>query len=720
MLCLLFVALPLLLVLVGLVCGVLRGWWGWRWLLVWWSRSRNLRWRGESAAGGFALPGGGGVVDVRTGKVGVKVPVASVPGRGEGSGASLGIEFSQDFAGVDRFGLGRGWSWGLGFVDVTAGKVATSAGVYSIAAGYPSGLKDYPLEDVVFKKTSGITPASSAYPQGRAYGYVMSMADGSRDFYDAQGNLITRVDRHGSAVEFVFEGSGASHRLSRMVGALGQEVSVSYVSGEVRVDHAVRGQDGKRPRTVVQTAGGRLVKVTDPEGRATSYNYTTLGTPAVEVLSEVTSPLGAVTKVELGTIAGGIIAARSWQVTDRNGQLSPKTTLNFDPSGNGQRNHTGYPKPVAGPITDRAYSYQVEVNDGLTRARYTYNNLHLLKGAEQFAVKTGAKVLSEKLAYHGETPDGKSPDPAKLPANYQRPTETATTWFDPKNPSRARTETQRQEFNALGLPVKQTGQDGTVTETEYGPHTIPVKQTVTGSDGLVTETVNELSDDKKDVAKSVTRANTAEDKGSLETTGSTELKHDEYGRVTEQVQVSADGKERAVSKTEILEDPAKRTVTVKSTDPEGVTGVQVVDTANEKVLTETDGAGNTTKHAYDLVGQQTETIHADGQKTTVEHQVAGPTGTGTNATVTTAPGGYATRTVTDALGREIRAEDNYNAETRAADRELAQARGDRLRPRRPHRQGRRRRRPGDQIGVRRVRTRRQGDRAERRRNDHRT
>ena len=114
--------------------------------------------------------------------------------------------------------------------------------------------------------------------------------------------------------------------------------------------------------------------------------------------------------------------------------MSPKTTLNFDPSGNGQRNHTGYPKPVAGPITDRAYSYQVEVNDGLTRARYTYNNLHLLKGAEQFAVKTGAKVLSEKLAYHGETADGKSPDPARLPANYQRPTETATTWFDPKNP----------------------------------------------------------------------------------------------------------------------------------------------------------------------------------------------------------------------------------------------------------------------------------------------
>ena len=92
--------------------------------------------------------------------------------------------------------------------------------------------------------------------------------------------------------------------------------------------------------------------------------------------------------------------------------------------------------------------------------------------------------------------------------------------------------------------------------------------------------------------------------------------------------------------------------------------MQVVDTANEKVLTETDGAGATTRHAYDLVGQQTETTHADGQKTTVEHQVAGPTGTGINATVVTAPGGYATRTVTDALGREIRAEDNYDAEAR--------------------------------------------------------
>ena len=88
----------------------------------------------------------------------------------------------------------------------------------------------------------------------------------------------------------------------------------------------------------------------------------------------------------------------------------------------------------------------------------------------------------------------------------------------------------------------------------------------------------------------------------------------------------------------------------------------MIDTANENVLTQTDGAGATTKHAYDLVGRQVETVHADGQKTTVEHTVAGPTGTGANVTVTTAPNGYANRTVTDALGREIRAEDNYNAD----------------------------------------------------------
>ena len=110
--------------------------------------------------------------------------------------------------------------------------------------------------------------------------------------------------------------------------------------------------------------------------------------------------------------------------------------------------------------------------------------------------------------------------------------------------------------------------------TEYGANAILVKQTVTGSDGLVTETVNELSDDKKTIARTVTRANTAEAKGQLQTTGSTELKHDQHGRVTEQAQVSADGKERAVTKAEILEDPAKHTITTKVTDPEGVTGVR--------------------------------------------------------------------------------------------------------------------------------------------------
>ena len=100
--------------------------------------------------------------------------------------------------------------------------------------------------------------------------------------------------------------------------------------------------------------------------------------------------------------------------------------------------------------------------------------------------------------------------------------------------------------------------------------------------------------------------------------------------------------------------------------------------------------------------------------------MAGPAGAAANATVTTAPGGYATRTVTDALGREIRTEDNYDADTRQLTDGSWRKRGETVYDREGRivkavdAAGLETKSVFDELACR------QGDRPERRRNDHRT
>ena len=100
----------------------------------------------------------------------------------------------------DRFGLGTGWTLGVPWVQ-TAGGVRVfpaTGGSYAFDASSPTGLHQYPLRDLVFAEDSGEAPPRPGVPDSQPYAYTLRYLDGSQDHFNADGNLVERVDRFGN------------------------------------------------------------------------------------------------------------------------------------------------------------------------------------------------------------------------------------------------------------------------------------------------------------------------------------------------------------------------------------------------------------------------------------------------------------------------------------------------------------------------------------------
>src|SRR5919198_2270767 len=98
-----------------------------------------------------------GSVDERTGMFSASVPLVTVGGPGSAGVAwSLVWEQSRAVAGLDRSGFGAGWSLGASFIDPASPVTVYPAngGAYTAGGGYPSGLLNYPLQDLVYAKTT--------------------------------------------------------------------------------------------------------------------------------------------------------------------------------------------------------------------------------------------------------------------------------------------------------------------------------------------------------------------------------------------------------------------------------------------------------------------------------------------------------------------------------------------------------------------------------------
>jgi hypothetical protein len=113
---------------------------------------------------------------------------------------------------------------GVSFIDPATPVTVYPANGGACAAGgtYPSGLQNYPLQDLVFEQ-----------PSSGEFAYQLSYDDGRVDGFDVNGNLASRVDRSGTA-QLSWSRSVRGWRPSSIVDGYGfdDEVHLSTVVGE--------------------------------------------------------------------------------------------------------------------------------------------------------------------------------------------------------------------------------------------------------------------------------------------------------------------------------------------------------------------------------------------------------------------------------------------------------------------------------------------------------
>ncbi|MFF7183381.1 RHS repeat-associated core domain-containing protein [Streptomyces sp. NPDC008121] len=661
---------------------------------------------GTGVSGTVAMGGGAtGNIHERTGAFQTALPLVSLPGRGE-AGIEIALAYDQTAAaaGSDRHGLGQGMGLGQPFIDPADGgtlHTASGAGSYPIRTSDTegTGLGRYLLKDLALRDAPGTLPPREGLEDGpREYRWVLTYHDGRKHFFSPQGDLVAEQDLFGNEAAYEWETHGGQHRLLKAVDAFGQAVAFDYsAEGEVTITSPVR-SDGKQPRIVLHLDGGRLASLAYPEDQKIqlAWDHAPDGMPG-RLLTRVEAPTGAVTRIGYDQ-PHGTPTVSSLKVTDTEGRsLAPERTFRLGTEGE----HAGHDFTGRGRYAsadalfdsaDTDYRYVTELSDGHSTVRSVYNSLHLLKERTVSLNADGElkPVRSQQLTYEGERENGQVPPPASaLPANYGKPVRATDTVHDPAT-GMSRTATETARFDEHGRETERTDVTGAVTVTAYdatalprhtgdtGPEAdsgggdgqpagygLPVKVTVTGSDGAQTITEHTLSADRKSVA-STTEAvkNAGEQEPSARTV--TRFRVDGHGELSGRTVTWAPGAEPqgtggpdALAETyESTVDTGARTRTGMVKSGAGVSS-EVTDLVTGQVIRVTDPAGRTAETGYDLAGRPVSRKVPSGPDG--ESLLTTTAYTPTTTTVT-APGQDGRPHVTvehrDLLGRVVKRTDN--------------------------------------------------------------
>lgn len=616
---------------------------------------------------GPVVSGGGstGRIDERSGAFGLQVPVLALPGSGLPVQLSLQYNQTAAAAGLDRFGVGAGWGWGIPHVDVEGGLAVfpSSGGRYEADDSSASGLNRYPMQDVVFARTGGELPARPGIEQPLTFAYTMSYLDGTVDHFSAEGDLLARTDRAGSRVDWVWE---PSHRLAAVVDSLGQRATVEW-GPEVVVTSPTR-SDGTAPQVTVLAESGQLSGVTDPIGNELTFDYSPQPAVPGELLTRIEADLGVLTTISYEQMTSGTPYASQVAVTDREGEaLTAVQEFAMDPDNDGTDADGGsrYAGEAALFLSgDDDYRYRTRLTDGRSTAVSTFNSTHLMVERDvEVLTASGPLVVQEQRMTYPGTEDGGVVDPINLPANYGRPTGVDVLLRDAQGATR--TMTQMMEFDDAGRSVEEVAADGTTTVREYGPFSMPVLETITGHDGLVTQVRTEVGAEGS-VQAIVVEANTL-DEPALVQVSRTEYGYDPSSPVpaapTTVTTVEPDGRRLSTVTERVLEGAV---LVEKTTDAAGSTVVTESDAVIGAPVAEIDGAGRVTTSGYDAAGRPIEQRFADGTTATTQYQILPAGGT---RTVVEYSNGYAVMTEADELDRQLRKADNVAVDAERKDPE---------------------------------------------------
>ena len=430
----------------------------------------------QPVSGAFSLGGGlSGSVDERTGQFSISVPLVSVQSVGDTSiQFTLSWVQSRASAGVDRMGMGGGWSLGSSFVDANGGVTVypASGGRYELETDnldqFPSGLTNYVLQDLTFEVVDDdpppTLPARAGVPDPVAYAYTLNYDDGKVDYFDANGNLVVRADRFGNRTDISYEQAGTSPngdlqwQPTAIIDGYGLAYTFDYGSNDAGVAQLTvsspERSDGKTAQTVVLFGGaGGVSSITDPVGRETNFGYQEVN--GVQLVDLVEGPTGAQTQVSyesytfpaVGDPVVTVVVADTLSVLASDGvtQLSPERSFDLDPDGNtDQHNYAGNgsgtsylsaSEDLLFASGDPSYTYTTEISTAATSTLSTYDSAHrLIERTVQLIADSGDPVVvqDQLLCYPDLVDIGQGVVP---PANYTNPTNIRLAHYSSSGPN---------------------------------------------------------------------------------------------------------------------------------------------------------------------------------------------------------------------------------------------------------------------------------------------
>lgn len=616
-----------------------------------------------AVVGGFGLGDGvEGLVDERLGSLTVGVPVGG-----------LGVSWSSELSGANRFGLGAGWGIsGVGFVDTVGGVrvFPSSGGMFAADASVLSGLQNYVLDDVRFTRLSGVHPARpDAVVGSRSYAYRLVELGGVSTFFNAAGDPVVRVDAHGNRTDWVWQ---AGHRLVRVVSPEGVTTRLDWtVPAQVQVTtSATPTGAGTTVTGVVYLQQQRVAELKDSSGGRTAVSYTPDG-----LVAGVRGVSGADTEVIWQSAPDGTVAVDRVRVRDgRTGTVvSEREWDAISGLASGYPTYAGAAELFASG--DDAYRYSTAVSDGATTVESEYNSQGLLVAREtRVTTSSGQRTVQRHAFTYPGTETGGVPDPRALPDQYNRPIEASITYVG-LQAGRERTVSEEYAFDAYGRVVSQTAPDGTISTTVYDeavpadrlvPVGLPLVETTVAADGLATQIRHELNDAHTALVASETFTGTTgvtDEAGEVvwTRTGRTEQDVAADGVVTAQRVYPQGGAGTPVATVwERTVDLEAGTVTLTETvaagTPLATTTTEATDLVHGRPVSVTDATGNTTHTEYDAAGRPTTRTTQDGLVTNVAYRTQQQHGD--NAVVTTTPDGVETTETRDVLGRVVTVADN--------------------------------------------------------------
>ena len=580
---------------------------------------------------------------------------------------------------MDRSGLGAGWSLGASFIDPATPVTVYPAngGAYKVGGTYPSGLVNYPLQDLVYARTAGVYPFTLTYDDGRV------------DGFDEHGNLVNRVDRFGNRTQLTWEPVlGGGWRPSSIVDGYGLTTTFAYTPGSVVVSAPPRSDGVVASTTVTLDDQRRVRSVRDPSGATAVFGYASAPGSTTELLTSAVSAAQARTTVTYTDVPGqpGLTVVGSLITVDSTGNVvGPARLFSLNPPENqGDHNYTGYPT-YSGGDSDRLftsgsdYTYTTAISSCVVAhppapqtcpgapltTLSTYDSQHRLVGR---VIKAGPVTVQHQV--NGYVPVRAS----DLDANYARPKTSTVTYSamsdasGTKAAAGSRTATATRVYDSHGRIQSSTDENGATTVTTYDTaYGLITSSTITGADGSRSQTTQTLSEDKKTVHIATTSY--AAPGQPLSARSTTTYLYDDAGEPHQRTLTWAPGARPAqdsggpdtvTTGFASAVDAGARTRTITTTTALGTlaasSSTTVLDLVTGSPVRRVDALGRVTTFGYDSAGRQTGRTTPDGLKTTSTYAAA--TSTTAASRTDSTPDGRTVLTTFDALGRKARVTDN--------------------------------------------------------------